>query len=191
MRKTILRWNDDWRPDVAGYTVAPSNAGSSVVPSACFYDATEYADDAAAAAVGYSVNAAQDAAAPVSEFDPTEAATLTVVRRTFDPAVVDFCVVSGLLVDPGGAGLTTRVDVRFEIAAGDRPARHATAGYLGGTATFKTNWKGEFAVVLPRGVPVLMHAPAAELALRFVVPSAAAARLEDLVVESYDLHRNN
>lgn len=188
--RTILRWNDDWRSNVSGYRVTIDGGAAVDVPSAGFVDPASYVDQAAADAVAYVVSTALDAAVPLDAFDPADAAVLTVRKRSFNTASVDFCTVSGSVLPPDGVS-AQRSEVRVEVASGDRPARYSTAGYLGGTSIFKTNHRGEFALPLPRGAAVLLHIPATETALRFVVPATATANLADLAVEFYDLHRNN
>lgn len=187
--KNLLVWNADPHPRLTGYIVTPSSGGSFTVPSNMFVDPQTFADDTAAAAVTYGVNALKGDSGPKPEdYLIPDAPPLRI--QTWPIPDLPLCALSGNITNVS-AFLELRSEVRFSPFSRDIPLL-GPAGYIGcDSVSVFTNYRGDFLVYLIRSIPVLIHIPNAASAARFYVPEDAAANLKDLAIEPYILYRNN
>lgn len=187
--KNLLIWNSNPHPRLTGYTVTPSSGGTFSVPSNMFVDPQVFADEAAAAAVIYTVSAVTGSAGPKPEdYMIPEPPTLRV--QTWPIPDLPLCALSGNITNVS-AFLELRSEVRFSPMFRDIPLL-GPAGYIGSdSVSVFTNYRGDFLVYLIQGIPVLIHMPNVASAARVFIPQDSTANLKDLPIEPHVLYRNN
>lgn len=189
-RINLYVWNPDLRSNVVGYSVIVDSAAAVTVYSNAYLDPATYADDDAAAAANVSVSALESSMSFDSTYEPA-ASSLTPVRYIYDPAVVNFCVVSGTILTSAGTPQGP-MEIRCSTYFGDRPHRITGLGYASvADQIYVSAANGKFTIPLLRGIAAQLHIPAIASAFRFVVPNSASVSLESLSIEPVDLRRNN
>jgi len=189
----LLTWNVTTNPLLEGFRVDDlSTATSYIVKSGMFLDTTSYADAEAAAAIEYAVTAQLTAQLPAEDAEyPTFVDPTIKISRWLVPTTIRLCKLSGALRSPAGTTLR-RQRLRIYPYCKDLPlARTDFSFFAAGELSVHLNCFGEFEAWLVAGVPMVLHSPDGEFVVRFVVPDAASADLQDLTLEPVPQLRNN
>ncbi len=189
--RNLLIWNPDLNLRIAGYNVT-YNATTVLAKSNVYVDPTPYADEAAARAVTYAVNAVYDTIegpALDAVLGSPDTVSLDISRWSFDTTDIDFCRLTGRISTGGGASGSS--DMRVSVYWMDQPHLVSGYGYLSAEETiFHTNCRGEFAIPLVRRSRLLLHIPVVHLHSLIIVPDTDTLDIKDADLEPIEIRRN-